>query len=48
MGRAASGVRGMRLPLGARIVSMVATSEPSDLAEAEVIVLHPEANAELQ
>jgi DNA gyrase subunit A len=43
MGRGASGVRGMRLPLGARIVSMVATSEPSDLAEAEVIVLHPEA-----
>jgi DNA gyrase subunit A len=48
MGRAASGVRGMRLPLGARIVSMVATSEPSELAEAEIIVLHPEAdNAEL-
>nr|HQV22527.1 DNA gyrase C-terminal beta-propeller domain-containing protein [Agitococcus sp.] len=42
MGRAASGVRGMRLPVGARIVSMVATSEPSELVEAELLTPTPE------
>lgn len=49
MGRNATGVRGMRLPVGARVVSMVATSEPAELSEAvELVTLENEAdNAEL-
>lgn len=48
MGRTAMGVRGMRLPEGARIVSMVATSDMAEAAEIVAMTDGEDENATLE